>query len=513
MKLITKIKKFKKQTSLGVTILIVIGIITAINILSYQLFVRLDLTKNKDYSLSPVSKATAQNLSDIVNVKVYFSKQLPTQYINLTQEVTDVLDEYQNYSKGKIKVEFIDPASDSTIKSDLQAKGIPELQFNVLEKDKYQVVNGYLGMVISYGDKSESIPVIQDTNNLEYQLTANLKKLTAKSMPIIGYVTSNKTLDPQNEVGKAFKALSGLYEVRQVDLATDKKIGTDISTLIIAGPKEKFNDDEQKAIDAFVMRGGSMLLLVDGVNVDNGLAATSNDLGLDKLLDKYGLKLNHNLVLDVSTGQASFSQGFLSFMVDYPFWPKVLKGGFDANNTISTKLESLILPWVSSVDVVSNNLDANAKIAYLVKSTNQAWLQAGPFNLNPQQAINTTKTSAQYNLAVEISGKFNSAFGKTNSTSSKMIVVGDSDFLKDNFLSAGDNLTFFQNMVDGLSLDDALISIRAKGITDHPFAKTLSDSDKQITKYLNIFGLTLLAVGFGIYRYYSRKRYKLEDEE
>jgi ABC-type uncharacterized transport system involved in gliding motility auxiliary subunit len=327
-------------------------------------------------------------------------------------------------------------------------------------------------------------------------------------MPVVGYLTSNQTLDPQNEIPSAFRALSALYDVRQVNLTTDKQVAPEVNTLVIAGPKQKFSEDELKAIDVFVMRGGSLLLLADGVTVGNGLQASVNDLGLDKLMEKYGLKLNHDLVADVSMGQASFSQGFLSFMVDYPFWPKVLRGGFDQNSTISTKLESLLLPWVSSVAVVNNNLGPSSKVTELVKSTNRAWQVTGNFNLNPQQATNPGNEANQYDLALEIAGKFNSFYNKNLTGNSKIIVVGDSDFVKDSFLSAGDNLTFFQNMVDGLSLDDALISIRAKGITSHPLTKTLSDTEKQTMKYLNIFGLTVLAIGFGMSRYYARKRNK-----
>ncbi len=100
-------KKSIVKANSALTILIVIGILAVINFFSYQLFYRFDLTQNKDYSISKASKEMVKGLDDIVNIKVYFSKNLPTQYINLPQEVGDLLDEYANYSGGKIKTEFI----------------------------------------------------------------------------------------------------------------------------------------------------------------------------------------------------------------------------------------------------------------------------------------------------------------------------------------------------------------------------------------------------------------------
>ncbi len=161
-------KKFLEKTNFGILVIIVIGILIVLNFFSYQIFYRWDLTQNKDYSISKVSKKTVSDLKDVVNIKVYFSKDLPSQFINLRQEVADILDEYVNYSNGNIRIEFIDPKKDSQTEQELAMLGIPQLQFNVLEKDKYQVVNGYLGIAVKYGDKTQTIPVVEDTRDLEY---------------------------------------------------------------------------------------------------------------------------------------------------------------------------------------------------------------------------------------------------------------------------------------------------------------------------------------------------------
>jgi len=179
---------------------LLIGIIAVVNFFSYQIFHRFDLTQGKVYSISSASKKTVGNLEDIVSIKAYFSGNLPSQFISVRQEVSDLLKEYQAYSGGKVRVEFIDPGDNEEIKKELYMKGIPQLTFQVLAKDQAQTVNGYMGLTVSYGDKTEVIPAIgQDTRDLEYRITTNIKKVTAKEIATIGYVTSNKTANPTSE--------------------------------------------------------------------------------------------------------------------------------------------------------------------------------------------------------------------------------------------------------------------------------------------------------------------------
>ncbi len=514
------LNKTKKKLDFSITVLIVIGILIVVNFFSYQLFYRLDITQNKDYSISKVSKNAVKNLDEIVSIKAYFSKNLPSRYITVRQEVEDILNEYKNYSNGKISVEFIDPTSDDqATEQEMYMKGIPPLQFNVLEKDKYQVVKGYMGMTIGYGDKIEAIPVVQDTANLEYQLTTAIKKVTVSEIGQIGYATSNGTLDRDEAVSTAYQKLQELYSVQDVDLSSGD-ISKDIDTLIIAGPKDSFKDDELKMINKFVMGGGKLLVLLDMVNIDQGLTASPNATNINNLLEKYGLKVNKDLVLDTRSGMASFSQGFFSFSVNYPFWPKVEKDGFDQENAAVSNLESAVFPWVSSVEVVNDKLAENSKVAFLVRTTPKAWKITDNFNISPQQdAIKPTGETKQLVLAAMLTGTVNSAYPdkdeKTPESASdaRIIVVGDSDFVSDNFVkNTSDNLILFQNLVDSLSLDSDLINIRSKGVTSRPIQSELSESAKAVIRYGNIFGITVIVIAIGMARYYARRKRKFVEE-
>ena len=517
-KITDKIKSFRltRKGDNYVTVVIIIGLLLVVNFIFSQIHFRWDLTANGDYSLSEVSKKTAANLDDVVNVKAYFSKNLPAQYLNLQQDVSDMLSEYASYSNGKIKVQMIDPASLSDAQTELAAKGIPTLQFNVLRNDSYQVVNGYLGISIQYGSKTEVIPVVSDTSNLEYQITSDLKKLVGKNLPIIGLVTSNKTVpatgDPNSGdtlMTQAYDKLAELYQVKNVDLSKDQ-ITDDISTLLIVGPKDKFTDDELKKIDAFVMKGKSLVLLVDGVNVAKGLGATKNDLGLDKLLSAYGLKLNENLIADASSnGRASFSSNSgsytMTYMINYPLWPKVLPNNMDNSNIIVANLQSIIFPWASSIEATPKD---GENIVYLAKSTASSLAETDSFVLDPQAVGKIGGTQGQYDLAVYVSGKLTSAFGTGSTDKARIVLVGDSDFATDMFTGNGsDNMLFFQNLVDGLSLDSGLINIRAKTATERPI-NLPAPAAKETMRYLNIFAVTAIVIIIGLLRYFLRRRNK-----
>lgn len=500
-------KKIKQKANFYITVLIVIGIIAVVNFFAYQIFFRIDLTQNKDYSISKVSKKTVGELDDLVNIKLYFSDNLPTQYITLRQEVGDILDEYKNYSNGNIRIEFVDIKDDDATKRELYMLGIPQLQFNVLEKDKYQVVTGYLGMVVQYGDKKEVIPVVENTRSLEYQVTMAIKKATGKVKTVVGFVTSNGSFDLDNDISSASKKIKELYNVSEFDLSGEIPDG--INTLIIVGAKDKFNEEQIKKIDKFVAHGGSLLVAIDGVVVGDSLSTSSNDLGLERIFDGYGVKLNHDLVLDPVSGMASFTQGFMSFSTSYPFWPMITKEGFDKDNSTVSMLEGLVLGWASSIDVRE---EEGRDISFIAKTSSRAWIQPNNFDLNPQQMFAPSGKQGKSNLAVSVFGKYKSAFDSESVEKGRLIVVGDSDFVHDNFVRMyPDNVVFFQNLVDSLSLENDLINIRSKGISERPI-KELSDGTKAVIRYTNVFGVTILVIAFGLLRYYLRKRSKFVDE-
>jgi len=518
-----KIKQFRKQYNLGTQIAIVAGIILVLNFLSYQIFTRFDLTESRIYSISQVSKDTVKNLGDVVNIKAYFSEDLPPQYLPVRQEVKDILDEYQNYANNKIRVEFIDPKDNEKLELELRLLNVPKLQFNVLENDKYQVIGGYLGIVAEYGDKKQGIPVVDNIRNLEYQLTGAIKKVTAEDIPAIGFSTGHGEMSRDSVLSFIDKKLGEIYTVRDVDLSSGEAIPEDINTLIIAGPQQSFTERQQYVIDQFLMAGNSAIFLIDGTIVDNNLSAKPNQATLERLLYGYGVRVEKYFVLDTSNDMASFNQGFMSFSTPYPFFVKVTPAGFDKESAAVAKLQNLVLPWVSPLTVdFTVNPEAEKKV--LAKTTNEAWTMQKDFNLQPQGGFGFQPDPESYNLAVSIFGKVTSAFQSyvpkdkengeyvSSTDNARMVVIGNSGLIKDNFLQHyPDNMLFIQNIVDAVSLDSDLIQIRSKDISERPLDK-ISDGKKSALKHFNVWGVTLIVLIFGLARYSMRKKSKFADE-
>ena len=166
-------------------ILVVFGIVALINFLSSRRFIRADLTADKRYTISQSTKSVLDRLDDIVTIDVYFSRQ-PPRVAQIRQSVRDMLDEYRAFSKN-LEINFIDPATgDEALKQKLRFMGIPEVQVNVIEKDKAELANVYMGIAILYEDKKEVLPVVQTTSNLEYDLTSAILKVTSTEVKTVG---------------------------------------------------------------------------------------------------------------------------------------------------------------------------------------------------------------------------------------------------------------------------------------------------------------------------------------
>jgi gliding-associated putative ABC transporter substrate-binding component GldG len=483
-----------------------------LNLIFYRHFVRIDLTEDKLYTLSESSKKAMKNLDDIVNIKVYFSKKLPTNLLVLRQEVKDLLEEYKTYAHGNLKVEFIDPKDDPKIESQVLRLGIPTVQMNILEKDKFEVVKGYLGMAFFYEDRVEIIPVVESTENLEYEITSRILKVWRGKTETVGLLVSKER---------------DSYEILRSELEKEYNVKTyypgdeipDTLKVLILTTLKELDSLDLFRIDQYIMKGGKVLFLVNAVEIDENLRA--NTIPVDKLeiLENYGIKVNRDLVLDRYNEIAPFSQGMMRFFVPYPYWVKIQKRGFDPEHPVVQRLESIVLPWTSSLEITLDTA-STVNAVVLAKSSPYSWIQKGFFNLNPQAIPKPSKEGVKERpLVVLLNGVFKSYYkdGKipegvsgenllTESVETQLLVVGNSRFVEDLYTQFfPENLVFLLNVIDYMSLSEDLIAIRSKGITDRPL-KELSERGKMFFKIFNTYGMAVLVVVFGLVRYAWRRR-------
>ena len=524
-------------------ILVVLGIVVLVNFLSSRRFIRADLTEDKRYTISQSTKTVLKRLDDIVTIDAYFSRQ-PSRVAQIRQSVRDILEEYRAFSKN-LQINFIDPAAeDEAEKQKLRFMGIPEVQVNVIEKDKAEVANVYMGIAILYEDKKEILPVVQTTANLEYDLTSAILKVTSEEVKTVGFLSGHDEMDVFDQAfGPLRQELSKQYDVRKVPIDAGKAIDSDVATLIIAGPKKELTEREKYEIDQFIMRGGRTLFLIDPIVIQyEGLSVNPLKTGLNDLLEHYGVRLNDNLVLDVSMGQLTYSQGFMTVTTGYAYFIRMLKEyhyragetseGLSQDSIITNQLESLTLHWASSLELLPQE-DASVEAIALAKTSRGGWTVQSPYNISPTNRQFQPPASMQqaHTVAVSLSGAFKSFYAgkdipavessesgetvtakpaeeerttKTTSEATQIVVVGNSQFLQQ---GQRDARLFFLNTVDWLTLGEELINIRSHGATNRPL-KEVSESEKFFLKFISIAGVPLLVVAFGLVRFFLRRRAK-----
>ena len=166
----------KNKKSLTIYLTVLAAILLLLNLISRNWYKRFDLTDNKMYSLSKSSEDIVDKIDDLLTMKVYFSDDLPGELSNTKRYLQDLLEEYEAKSDN-IRFFFTDPESNEKLQEEARKDGIQPVQMQVVENDKLEIKRVYLGMVILYEDKKETIPVIQTATGLEYLITTKIKTL------------------------------------------------------------------------------------------------------------------------------------------------------------------------------------------------------------------------------------------------------------------------------------------------------------------------------------------------
>jgi gliding-associated putative ABC transporter substrate-binding component GldG len=506
---------------------IALAILILLNIISVRIFGRADLTRNHLFTLSEASKQAMRTLDDRVMVKAYFTEDLPSPYNMNRRSVLDQLNEYKAYAKGNLQFEFIDPTGEKA-EQDAQQQGIQPVQIQVVKEDKFEVKRAYMGMVILYADRKEVLPVVQNTATLEYDVTSTIRRLTAKSQKKIGFLSGHGE-PPLSELTKVQQLLAKQYEVIAVDISKGKPVPTDVAALVVMAPTQKFSEPDKYQIDQYIMGGGKVAFLLNKVDANlQQRFGKALDLNLDDMLENYGLRINPDLIRDSRCASISIMQQQFGFniqsQVPFPYLP--IAADFSKDNMMVKDLQGLILFFASSVDttaLASKGLQGEI----LMRSSKESGKQTGFFMFDPLQRYQREDfTEKEIPLGAVVFGSFKSFYaGKpapmdtsagavppggsaiAASPASRIVLVGDGDFARDQYLGNRDNLTFLANTVDYLVDDAGLISIRTKDVSMPPLDQ-VSDGTKKLVKYGNLIAPPLLILGYGLLRWRVRKARK-----
>ncbi|MEH1933739.1 MAG: Gldg family protein [Nostoc sp.] len=254
-------------TNALVATLAVLAILGLINFLGTRYHLRADLTETQLFTLAPQSRELVSVLPQPVKVWVFDINQNP--------QDRELLENYQRQS-SKFKYEYIDP----------QARpGLAE-KFGV--KD-------YGEVYLESGNKRQLVQTVNENERLsEVRLTSRLQQLTNSTTAKVYLLQGHGERQLSAGKGAISQAVQGLgdknFTTAPLNLAETSKVPQDAAVVIVAGPKRGLFEGEVKALQEYLNRGGSLLLMID----------PNTDPKVDSLLQEWGVRLDNRLAVDVS---------------------------------------------------------------------------------------------------------------------------------------------------------------------------------------------------------------------
>ena len=413
--------KFHSLLYSVVGVVAVLIIIVGINLLGGLFKFRSDLTENRLYTLSNGTKKILKKLDTDVVIRFYFSKDnasVPVPLRTYAQEVQDLLEEYQQFSHGRIKVVKLDPKPDSDAEDSANLDGIEGQDVNLTDKI-------YLGIAVSCLDSKATIPYLSPDREtlLEYDLSraissvANPKKVVIgvmSALPVTGREASPMMMQRRQQSSQPWIFLTELkenYAVRDIPMTADK-IGDDVSVLVVVHP-QGISDQAQYAIDQFLLRGGKMVALLDPYSFVEAQTAgpyggaAGYDSTLAKLLPAWGIQFSVTKVL-ADPLFATQVQRENDVQSD-PTILSITSDGINKQDALGAAINDLLLPFAGAFTGTPAD---GLKEDVLVKSTNQAGLVDTSILQEGADAVRKELKSdnTSYPIAIRLSGKFKTAF-------------------------------------------------------------------------------------------------------
>jgi ABC-type uncharacterized transport system involved in gliding motility auxiliary subunit len=537
-------KKNSFETALYsvIGVLVLLGVLVAFNVVTAAFKQRVDLTKEKAYTLSDGTRNIIKKLDSPATVRFYYSSsaELPAEAYGLkvfAQQVADLLAEYKTVAGGKLIIETYDPKPDSDAEDKARLDGM----------EGQPLPNGerfYLGLSISRADVSEGIPFFRPDREplLEYDISRVISRVANPEKPVIGIMTglpmfgmaANPMLMQMGQRGQEPWTLVSLlkddYTVKQVDLNAEK-IDDDIKVLLVFRPKE-ISDRAQYAIDQFLMRGGRVAAFLDTVSMTDkgggnpmmgGGSMPGTGSSLDKLLKAWGIQFD--------TSKAVADMNFMNQKMrlssgDNPGWISLADDGINKNDVVTSELGEL---WVPFAGAFTGTPAAGLTKTVLLKSSpNSQLVESMMVAMAGESVIKDFKKSdTEYALAIRLTGKFKTAFPngkpeektpddatnkvekseaslKESKGDTAVVLVGDTDMFSDMFCvqmmrtpfgnipqSLNANLNFAENIVENLAGDSDLMNARSRATLKRPFtrirameAKAGEESQRKINDYV-----------------------------
>lgn len=419
--------------------LVVLGILVVLNYLAFKRAGRLDVTREKLYSVSDQTIKTIKGIKKDIEVLAFF-KEIGTD----RREFQDLIKEYERRS-DRIKVRFVDPDKDPGVA-------------------KRYDVNEY-GTVVLVGEDQNIKLKLSDlisggiVDNAEQEITNALIKLSRDTRKIVYFLTGHGERDIQNStepqgLGMLNKALRDeAYEVKGLLLLRESSVPQENSILIVAGPQKPLLEKEVEAIRKYLDNGGKAVFMVE--------PRSGNEMV--SLLKDYGFNLGDNVIIDPSSKLVGGGD-VAPIVSQYP--PHDITDGFRF---------ATLFPYSRSIDVESKE---KIRTTLIAKTSEYSWAETN-LALFDQGIAQKDPDDRPGPLGVAAVGEIGE---KT-----RVAVFGSVDFISNRFFNFSGNSDLFLNTIGWLVGDEELISIRPKVAKEGKL--TLTGNQSRV-----IFSLTVIVI-------------------
>lgn len=546
-----------------ITLFLSIAIILILNFIASFFFARFDLTSDKRYSLSPATKEMLGKLEDVIYFKVYLDGNIPSGFDRLKTSTKEILDEMRVYSNGNIEYIFINPLESSEKKKQdeitlqLMQKGLEPTYIEVKVDAGTSQQTVFPAALATYRTREFPVQLFREQvgvasemqlNNsiqsLEYELSTTIRKLTMATKSKVAFTEGNGELDSV-DVSSIAHALGDYYSISRIKLDGKVENFEEINAqeaIIIAKPDSVFSEQVKFIIDQFIMQGGKVLWMIDGIYASmDSLTKSAETYGLsmpinlENQLFKYGIRINTNLVLDMRSGVIPVPVNKKYQLAPWFYFPLLSQSN---KHPIVNNINLVKGEFSSTLDTVSV---PGIKKTYLLSTSKYTSLQNAPARIDVRTVFREPDVK-MFNLAykpvaVLLEGTFESLYKnhpllgidsisqvkfKDTSTPTKMIVVADGDIIKNNVQRSSNrayplgydiyskqtygNKNFILNAVNYLCDDSGLLEVRSRELILRMMDRKKIKDEKFKWQAMNTALPVFAIILFGIIQAIIRKR-------
>lgn len=355
-------RNYKIRSLSVLSSLLLLFVLVLANAVFARSAIRIDLTEEGLYTLSPASEKVLGSIQDPVTIKVFWH-DVPSRFDASERYIRALLEEMETISDDKLSVRWIGMDSDEG-KAEAESYSLTEHTFLVRDAKGASQQSGYMSLVIESGNQKAK--VLNELSNIRYELEKILVKdiyqRQRSEPPIIGVAIAEKAMRGPRNPGRFQLLQKTLYEEYQssarVFLSLQDPIAPDVRVLIVAAP-ESLSERELFHFDQFVMRGGRAIVLVDNVYWENvnGMAhqREPRTAGIEEWFAQQGITIEIGFCGDWNEKLGGLyplpqNQGWIR---SYPYWPAMARelGQLDADHPLTKHMRMLRLYWPQAISV------------------------------------------------------------------------------------------------------------------------------------------------------------------